>query len=105
MSNKKELKPLNILDTIYQTTYTKKFEQRKKWKALNLKQIISFIPGTIQNILVKPGQKLKKGDKLLILESMKMQNIIRIPVDGVIKSIHVKLEQKIAKNTLMVELE
>ena len=105
MTDKNLMKSLNIQGTVYRTTYTKKFENRKKWENANPKHILSFIPGTVQNILVRPGQELRKGDKLLILESMKMQNIIRTPVNGTVKSIHVTLNEKIAKNILMVELE
>ncbi len=49
--------------------------------------ILSFIPGTVLDIFVNPGQNVKKGDLLLILDAMKMQNKLKCPVDGKIKSI------------------
>jgi biotin carboxyl carrier protein len=53
---------------------------------------------------VKEGQAVKKGDSLLILESMKMMNQVKAPVDGKVKKIYVASNEKIAKNHLMVEL-
>ncbi len=48
------------------------------------------IPGKIMEVLVKPGQTVKKGDDLFILEAMKMENRIFAPRDGVIKEITAK---------------
>ena len=45
------------------------------------------MPGKVIEIFVKPNQKVKKGDRLLILEAMKMEHTIRAPIDGVVKSI------------------
>jgi len=48
------------------------------------------IPGKIMKVMVKPGQSVKKGDDLFILEAMKMENRIFAPRDGVVKEIAVK---------------
>jgi len=45
------------------------------------------MPGLLLKILKKGGDKVKKGDAVLILEAMKMENEIRSPVDGTIKAI------------------
>lgn len=89
----------------YHTTYTKKYENRKKWVEPNPNHINSFIPGTIVEVNVKEGQKLKAGESILILEAMKMNNDVQMPFDGKIKKINVTKGQKVPKNTLMVELE
>ena len=67
--------------------------------------IISFIPGTVLDIIVKPGQIVKKGDDLMILDSMKMQNQLKCSIDGKIKNIPVKKGDKVSKGTVLLELE
>ena len=47
----------------------------------------SPLPGTVINVLVKPGESVKAGQLLLILEAMKMENEILAPEDGVVSSI------------------
>ena len=49
--------------------------------------VSSPLPGTVINVLVKPGESVKAGQILLILEAMKMENEILAPEDGVISSI------------------
>ncbi|MBP6230917.1 MAG: biotin/lipoyl-binding protein [Paludibacteraceae bacterium] len=89
----------------YKTLLTKKFQNRKVWEAPNPNNIKSYIPGTILEINVEVGQKVKSGDLLLRLEAMKMQNRINMPFKGVVKAIHVVPGQKIPKNFLMIEIE
>lgn len=100
-----ELKKLNIWDREYSTKFTKKFEDRKPYEAPNPNKALSFIPGTIRDIKLKEGQAVKKGEPMLILESMKMMNTVRVPVDGKVKKIYVTVDEKIPKNHLMVEFE
>lgn len=101
----KELKELIIQGSIYKTTLTAKFENRVKWEAPNENLIHSFIPGTIIDIFVKPKQKVKEGETLMLLEAMKMQNQIRMPFDGEIVSIHVAKDEVIPKRHLMLEIK
>jgi len=105
MSENKELKELIIQGAIYKTTYTRKFEQRLIWEAPDQNKLYSFIPGTIIDIYVKPKQKLKEGDVILLLEAMKMQNQVRMPFDGEILAIHVKKDEVIPNRYLMVEIK
>lgn len=104
MAEKKELKNLIIQGAIYKTTYTKKFEERINWEAPNENLLYSFIPGTIIDIFVKPKDKVKEGETLLLLEAMKMQNQVRMPFDGEIVKIHVKKDEVIPKRHLMIEV-
>ena len=105
MSEEKKLKTLSIYERDYQTLFTKKFENRKIYVAHDIKKLYSFIPGTIREIKVKVGQLVTKGEPILLLESMKMLNIVRVPVDGKIKIIHINIDEKIPKNHLMIEFE
>ncbi|HEY9083154.1 MAG TPA: acetyl-CoA carboxylase biotin carboxyl carrier protein subunit [Vicingaceae bacterium] len=63
------------------------------------------MPGLVLSIDVEIGKEVKKGDALLILEAMKMENVIKSPTDGVIKSIAVKTSQAVEKNQLLLNFE
>jgi len=105
MAEEKEFKTLVVQGAVYQTTYTWKFENRVKWEAPNPNLIYSFLPGTILDIFVKPKQRIKEGETLLLLEAMKMQNQVRMPFDGVIVKIHVKKDDVVPKKHLMLEIK
>lgn len=70
-----------------------------------LTSIKAPMPGLVLEISVKPGQEVSAGDKLLILEAMKMENSILIQDSAVIKSVAVKPGQAVEKGQLLVELE
>lgn len=89
----------------YQTTYNKKYENRKVWEEPNFNHIKSYIPGTIIDILIKEGEIVKRGKSILILEAMKMHNDIQMPFKGRILKVNVIKGQKIPKNFLMIEIE
>lgn len=61
--------------------------QPKKTGTAGKSKITSPMPGTIMNIKAKVGDKAQKGDVIMILEAMKMENEIIAPEDGVITSI------------------
>jgi biotin carboxyl carrier protein len=63
------------------------------------------MPGLVLEIAVEVGQTVLKGDTLLILEAMKMENVIKSSTDGVIKSISVKKTQTVEKNQIMLNFE
>ena len=66
--------------------------------------IKSPLPGIVLNILVKPGDKVNYGDKLLILEAMKMENTIESDKEGTIKSINVKQGDSVLEGDILVEI-
>ena len=100
-----ELGILNIDSRSYKTRISKKFRDRKSYKPADPKIILSFIPGTVLDIMVKTGQDVHKGDDLMILDSMKMQNKLICSMDGVIKAITVMKGERVAKGTVLLELE
>ncbi|WP_353777626.1 biotin/lipoyl-containing protein [Winogradskyella sp. 3972H.M.0a.05] len=63
------------------------------------------MPGLILDIVVKEAQEVNEGDNLVILEAMKMENVITSPRDGVIKSISVSKTETVEKNQLLIEFE
>lgn len=65
----------------------------------------SQIPGKVVSINTKVGDKVKKGDVLCVLESMKMQVSIKSYKDGVIKSMKIKQGASVAKNDVLMEVE
>lgn len=71
----------------------------------NKKNITAFIPGTITKVLVKIGDKVEKGDNLLILDAMKMNNRIKASEDGIIKKINTQEGDVVGKNKVLIELE
>lgn len=65
-------------------------------------QIVSPMPGNILNVNVKVGDAVKKGQVLLILEAMKMENEIMAPVDGTITSVGVQKGVTVESGALLV---
>jgi len=63
------------------------------------------MPGLILEIIVKDGQDVTEGENLVILEAMKMENVITSPRDGKIKSIEVQQGDAIDKNALILKFE
>lgn len=63
------------------------------------------MPGLILRILVKPGQQLKKGEPVLILEAMKMENVFKAPADAVVKAIKTEERKAVEKGAILIELE
>jgi len=96
---------LNINSSLYKTRLSGKFLNRKLYKPANPRVVLSFIPGTVLDILVKKGQKVKKGDDLMILDAMKMQNRLKCNMDGIIKKINVNKGDRVSKGTSLLELK
>ncbi len=62
------------------------------------------IPGLVTQILVSVGDKIRKGDKVCILEAMKMENEIFAPVDGILKIIHTSAGNALEKGDIILEI-
>jgi pyruvate carboxylase len=63
------------------------------------------MPGHVVKILVEKGDKVKKGEHLVVTEAMKMETTIQAPFDGVVKEIHVKNGDAIETGDLLIEME
>ncbi len=70
-----------------------------------VKDIKAPMPGLVINVNVEPGQAVQRGDALLILEAMKMENVIKSPGDGVVKKINVEKGAAVEKGYLLIEME
>ncbi len=73
--------------------------------AKNISNIIAPMPGLILDIHVKEGELVTEDSPLLILEAMKMENVITSPREGVIKSIDVKMGDTVDKKQLLISYE
>ena len=63
------------------------------------------MPGRVVKVLVKPGEEVQKGQGLVIVEAMKMENELKAQSSGVVKTLHVDVGQSVEKGTLLLELE
>lgn len=60
------------------------------------------MPGLVLDVRVSEGEAIRKGDPVIVLEAMKMENIIKSPTDGTIKKISVKKGTAVEKNQVLV---
>ena len=63
------------------------------------------MPGLVLSIMVQPGDSVVKGDGLMVFEAMKMENIIRTPADGIVRSIEVEKSDAVEKNQVLIKFE
>jgi biotin carboxyl carrier protein len=63
------------------------------------------MPGKIIDVLVREGSTVLRGEPLMILEAMKMQNEIQSPVNGQVISIHAKPNSNVMKDDLLIEIK
>lgn len=64
----------------------------------------SVMPGIVVKVLVQEGEAVTKGQPLLLLEAMKMQNEISAPADGVVRAIHVREREAVASGAKLVTI-
>jgi biotin carboxyl carrier protein len=103
MNENGEYITINYEGQEFRTLPTVKFKKRVPYVPPDPKKIFAFIPGTIMEVFVKSKDKVEKGDKLLSLQAMKMNNIIIAPHKGTIKKVHVEAGNIVIKNQLLVE--
>ena len=96
---------LTLHDTAYETTFTRKFAHRKPYAPKDPKLLTAIIPGLILDLLVGSGDMVQRGQSLLVLEAMKMQNHIAAPDSGTVKTLHVAVGAMVTKGQLLVEFE
>jgi len=68
-------------------------------------KIVAPIPGVVLSLDVKVGDIIKVGDRLLVLEAMKMENNITSEKSGTITAVNVSVGQQVLQNEIMIELE
>ena len=94
VASKKGLHPVEVRDLEAMTPRHRSGDGRLK----------APIPGLITRYLVNVGETVKRGQPIVILEAMKMENEIRAPLDGRIEAIHVAAGETVAQGTLLAEI-
>ncbi|MCH5305862.1 MAG: acetyl-CoA carboxylase biotin carboxyl carrier protein subunit [Rikenella sp.] len=106
MSNRHEaFEQLVTPDGSYTTLLSAKYKNRTAWQKKDPRKIVSFIPGTIMTVDVKPGDTVKEGDILLTFKAMKMHNTYRSPIAGRIAQVCVGAGDSVPKGELLIEFE
>lgn len=100
---------IKVNQTIYSISVKDRYDEllhqlgMDKALANKFSNIKAPMPGMVLNILVGEGSEVKKGDALLILEAMKMENILKSPADGTVKKVSVKQGMAVEKNQILIE--
>jgi biotin carboxyl carrier protein len=117
LNNESFIVNANKLDDTYTTIIRgKQFElqiddeKSKAWKSIlnagsaaNAEVVLkSPMPGLVVKILVETGQEIKKGDPLLVLSAMKMENEIKAKTDCIVETIHCTENKAVEKNELLI---
>ena len=69
------------------------------------KCVVAPMPGAVVKINCRPGEMVKKGDVIIVLEAMKMENEIHSPMDGLVKEVNVKEGMTVSPDEVMVAFE
>lgn len=73
--------------------------------APKINELKAPMPGLIVDIRVRPGQAVRPGDPLLVLEAMKMENILKAPADATVSRIEVGLRDNVTKGQVLLKFE
>ena len=68
-------------------------------------QIGAPIPGLVSTVAVQMNQAIKRGDRLLVMEAMKMQSTVYAPVSGTVKGLYVQPGQQVEAKDLLLIIE
>ena len=109
LDHEKKLVVLRINNQIFTITLKDKMElllekmgiQHTTAKKLN--HLAAPMPGLILEINVSEGDEIKKGDPLLVLEAMKMENVLKAEGEGVVKSLKVTKGESVEKNQVLIQ--
>jgi propionyl-CoA carboxylase alpha chain len=77
----------------------------KRAPADTSRTVVSPMPGLVVAVEVKPGEAVKEGQTLCIIEAMKMQNLIRAERDGTVKRVEARADDTVAADDVLVEFE
>ena len=85
--------------------FSKSVATKNKAEDGNLNQIGSPLPGQVAKIFVSEGEKIIKGDRVLVIEAMKMETIITVEKSGTIKKIHINSGDNVETKDLLIEIQ
>jgi biotin carboxyl carrier protein len=99
---------VKVGNTIYSMQITDQFDELLHQLGMDnlttakISEIKAPMPGLVLRILASEGQEVQKGGNLLVLEAMKMENIIKAPANVMIKSVKINPGDKVEKNQVMM---
>lgn len=88
-----------------QVDRTRAAKTSRRPKAGREGHVTTSMPGSIVDVLVKTGDKVKAGDPVLVIEAMKMENEVPAPVAGTIKAVHVVKGDSVNPDEALIEIE
>ncbi|MFW0714752.1 biotin/lipoyl-containing protein [Pedobacter sp. N23S346] len=102
---------IKINGTIFETKVEDQFDQLLKQLGMDnlasskVTEIKAPMPGLVLKVLVEAYAEVKKGDNLLVLEAMKMENILKSPADGIVSKVAIKQGDKVEKNQILIQFK
>lgn len=108
LNKEKRTCSVKVGSNIYSLDITDQFDEllhqlgMDNFNTARVSEIKAPMPGMVIRILVSEGDEVEKGGNLLVLEAMKMENIIKAPADVKIRTIKVKAGDKVEKNQVMM---
>lgn len=102
---------IKVNGNTYQISIEDQFDELLKQLGLDnlaankVSEIKAPMPGLVLKVLVEENAEIKKGDNLLILEAMKMENILKSSTDGTVKKILIMQGDKVEKNQVLVQFK
>jgi biotin carboxyl carrier protein len=95
---------LNIDGTLYETEVPEDWH-KPYGGPVDRSTVRAFIPGIIQEVAVKPGSRVRRGQVLLLLEAMKMFNEVCADTGGTVREVAVRAGEIVEKGQLLLRLE
>lgn len=77
--------------------------QPRETAAPSGKAVTAPLPGVIKSIAIRPGQQVSAGDPLLVIEAMKMDNVLRAGREGIVEAVHTAEGRHVAHGELLLE--
>ena len=85
--------------------FSKNITNKVKADEENINHVGSPLPGQVAKIFVTEGEKVIKGDRVLVIEAMKMETIITAEKSGTIKKLHIGSGENVETKDLLIEIE
>jgi len=102
---------IKINGSVYEISVEDQYDQLLKQLGLDslvsnkVSEVKAPMPGLVLNVIVEENTEVKKGDNLLVLEAMKMENILKSAADGTVKKILVNKGDKVEKNQILIQFK